>query len=610
MCGIVGYCGYRDCSDVLVDTLSKLEYRGYDSAGIAVFENGEIKVKKSKGKLKDLKAKMEQCGKPVGKAGIGHTRWATHGKPSDINSHPHSGEKVAIVHNGIIENYKQLKEFLISHGETFVSDTDTEVVAKLLGYFYKKNPENPLATIQSTVNELEGSFELGIVFEDFPDVVYATRRQSPLIVGVGKDEYFIASDVTAIISYTKNYYLIDHDEIVEMKQDGVVIYDEYGEEKTKELMTADWDAESAKKGGFPHFMIKEIHEQPNAINMTIKPRIFDGMPNLEECGITRENIKDFKNIYIVACGTAMHAGMVGKYVIEKLARVPVVVDIASEYRYRNPIVGEGDLVIIISQSGETADSLEALKLSKKMGAKTLAIVNVKGSSIAREADMLIYTHAGPEIAVASTKAYIVQLAVMYLFAFQLALAKETINENQCRFLTQELESTPKVIEKILAEKLDMTQFIATKLISADSLLYIGRGLDYALSMEGSLKLKEISYIHSESYAAGELKHGTISLITENTPVIAVATQKNLLEKTVSNIKEVKARGAKVILVTREDFSVDKEAYDYLITLPKMHDILMPIPTAVPLQLIAYYTSVERGNDVDQPRNLAKSVTVE
>ena len=609
MCGIVGYCGYRDCSDVLVDTLSKLEYRGYDSAGIAVFENGTIKVQKSKGKLKDLKTKMEQCGKPAGIAGIGHTRWATHGKPSDINSHPHSGEKVAIVHNGIIENYKQLKEFLIQHDETFVSDTDTEVVAKLLGYYYKKTPD-PLATIQHTVNELEGSFALGIVFEDFPDVIYATRRQSPLIVGVGKDEYFIASDVTAIISYTRDYYLIDHDEIVEITKNGVTIYDDHGEQKEKPLLTADWDAEAAKKGGYPHFMIKEIHEQPDAINMTIKPRIFEGMPNLEECGITLDNIRNFKNIHIVACGTAMHAGMVGKYVIERLARVPVVVDIASEYRYRNPIVGEGDLVIIISQSGETADSLEALKLSKKMGAKTLAIVNVKGSSIAREADMLIYTHAGPEIAVASTKAYIVQLSVMYLFAFELALAKGKINENQCRYLIEQLESTPEVIEKILKENIDMTQFVATKLISTESLLYIGRGLDYALSMEGSLKLKEISYIHSESYAAGELKHGTISLITEDTPVIAVATQKNLLEKTISNIKEVKARGAKVILVTREDFSVDKEAYDYLIALPKMHDILMPIPTAIPLQLIAYYTSVERGNDVDQPRNLAKSVTVE
>lgn len=610
MCGIVGYCGYRDCSEVLVSALTKLEYRGYDSAGIAVFEDEKIRVAKSKGRLADLEEKMKNEGRPTGMAGIGHTRWATHGEPSDVNSHPHSGSKVTIVHNGIIENYKALKEFLIEHGEIFLSDTDTEVVAKLLGYYYKKNPMNPLSTIERTIKDLEGSFALGIVFEDFPDVVYATRRESPLIVGVGKDEFFIASDVPAIINYTKDYYLLEHDEIVMLKKDGVTIYDDHGDIEAKELMTADWDMDAAEKGGYPHFMIKEIHEQPQSINMTIKPRILDGMPNLEECGITIEKIKSFKQIYIVACGTAMHAGMVGKYVIEKLARVPVTVDIASEFRYREPIVGEGDLVIIISQSGETADSLAAMRLAKELGAKTLAIVNAKGSSIAREADMLIYTHAGPEIAVASTKAYIVQVSVMYLFAFELALAKGTIDEKKCKQLTSELEKTPDVISNILKTLVKQTQYVSTKLVATESLLYIGRGLDYALSMEGSLKLKEISYIHSESYAAGELKHGTISLITEDTPVIAVATQKNLLEKTVSNIKEVKARGAKVILVAREDFVVDKEAYDYLVTVPKMDDILMPIPAAVPLQLIAYYTSVNRGNDVDKPRNLAKSVTVE
>lgn len=375
-------------------------------------------------------------------------------------------------------------------------------------------------------------------------------------------------------------------------------------------MTADWDMDAAEKGGYPHFMIKEIHEQPQSINTTIKPRIVNGIPNLEECGITLDKIKSFRQIYIVACGTAMHAGMVGKYVIEKLARVPVTVDMASEFRYREPIIGEGDLVIIISQSGETADSLAAMRLSKELGAKTLAIVNAKGSSIAREADMLIYTHAGPEIAVASTKAYIVQLSVMYLFAFELALAKGTINEAECKRLTEQLQKTPDIITNILENTLEITQYVSTKLVAAESLLYIGRGLDYALSMEGSLKLKEISYIHSESYAAGELKHGTISLITQDMPVIAVATQSDLLEKTVSNIKEVKARGAKVILVAREDFQIDEEAYDYLITVPKIDDILMPIPVAVPLQLVAYYTAVHRGNDVDKPRNLAKSVTVE
>ena len=610
MCGIVGYCGYRGCSDVLVSALTKLEYRGYDSAGIAVFEKDRIKVAKSKGRLDDLKKKMETEGKPQGFAGIGHTRWATHGEPSDVNSHPHSGEKVTIVHNGIIENYKELKEFLVEHGEVFLSDTDTEVVAKLLGYYYKKNPMNPLATIERTIKDLEGSFALGIVFEDFPNVVYATRRESPLIVGVGKDEYFIASDVPAIINYTKDYYLLDHDEIVKLDKNGVTIYDDHGDVEEKELMTADWDMDAAEKGGYPHFMIKEIHEQPQSINTTIKPRIVNGIPNLEECGITLDKIKSFRQIYIVACGTAMHAGMVGKYVIEKLARVPVTVDMASEFRYREPIIGEGDLVIIISQSGETADSLAAMRLSKELGAKTLAIVNAKGSSIAREADMLIYTHAGPEIAVASTKAYIVQLSVMYLFAFELALAKGTINEAECKRLTEQLQKTPDIITNILENTLEITQYVSTKLVAAESLLYIGRGLDYALSMEGSLKLKEISYIHSESYAAGELKHGTISLITQDMPVIAVATQSDLLEKTVSNIKEVKARGAKVILVAREDFQIDEEAYDYLITVPKIDDILMPIPVAVPLQLVAYYTAVHRGNDVDKPRNLAKSVTVE
>lgn len=610
MCGIVGYSGYRDCSDVLVGALSRLEYRGYDSAGIAVFENGKIEVAKCKGRLKDLVAKMETDGKPQGNVGIGHTRWATHGEPSDINSHPHSGEKVTIVHNGIIENYKVLKEFLIEHGEKFLSDTDTEVVAKLLGYYYKKNPMEPIVTIERTIKDLEGSFALGIVFEDFPDVVFATRRESPLIVGVGENESFIASDVPAIINYTKNYYLLDHDEIVKLENGDVTIYDDHGDIEEKELMTADWDMDAAEKGGYPHFMIKEIHEQPTSINTTIKPRIVDGMPNLEECSITLDKIKSFKQIYIVACGTAMHAGLVGKYVIEKLAKVPVTVDMASEFRYRNPLVGKGDLVIIISQSGETADSLAAMRLAKELGAKTLAIVNVKGSSIAREADMLIYTHAGPEIAVASTKAYIVQLSVMYLFAFELALAKGAITQEQCKALTAELQNTPGIISDVLEKTLEITQYVGTKLVATESLLYIGRGLDYALSMEGSLKLKEISYIHSESYAAGELKHGTISLITDGMPVIAVATQSDLLEKTVSNIKEVKARGAKVILVAREDFEIDEEAYDYLIKVPKMQDILMPIPTIVPLQLIAYYTAVHRGNDVDKPRNLAKSVTVE
>ncbi len=606
MCGIVGYVGSGNCTDVLMDSLSKLEYRGYDSAGIAVFENGEIKVAKSKGRLTDLEQKMEQTGRPEGHAGIGHTRWATHGEPSDINSHPHSGKRVTIVHNGIIENYKPLKDFLLAQGRTFQSETDTEVVAQLLDYYYDGNP---LDTIIKVMHELEGSFALGIVFSDHVDKVYAVRCESPLIVGVGENESFVASDVPAFLKYTKNYYLLDHNEIVELSHDGIKIYDTHKKEVHKDLKTADWDMDAAEKGGYEHFMLKEIHEQPTAVKTTISPRITDGLPNLEECGITPEKLKSFRQIYVVACGTAMHAGMVGKYVIEKLAKVPVVVDIASEFRYRDPLVNDKDLVIIISQSGETADSLAAMRLAKSLGATTLAIVNAKGSSIAREADMLIYTHAGPEIAVASTKAYMVQIAVMYLLAFELALAVGQIDETECRRLTALLQKTPEYIESILENKED-TQFIASSLITADSLLYIGRGLDYALSMEGSLKLKEISYIHSESYAAGELKHGTISLISDGMPVIAVATQTKLFDKTVSNIKEVKARGAKVIMVCRDSYTPEKDVADYKFGLPDIDDILMPMIAVVPLQLIAYYTSVLKGNDVDKPRNLAKSVTVE
>lgn len=607
MCGIVGYVGPRDCSDVLVSALTRLEYRGYDSAGIAVFQDGKIEVAKTKGRLADLSEKMEKEGKPLGHAGIGHTRWATHGQPSDVNSHPHSGKRVTIVHNGIIENYIELKEYLTKKGKTFLSDTDTEVVAQLLDLKYDGDP---LDTIHTVIRMLKGSFALGIVFADYPDTVYAVRRESPLIVGVGDGESFIASDVPAILNYTKKYYLMNHDEIVKLTHDGVEFFDSHMLPITKELQEADWDMDAAEKGGYPHFMIKEIHEQPEAIKRTILPRIRDNMPDLSECGITIDSIKDFKNIHIVACGTAMHAGMVGKYVIEGLARVPVNVDIASEFRYRNPLVGEGDLVIIISQSGETADSKAAMSLAKEYGAKTLAIVNAKGSSIAREADMLIYTHAGPEIAVASTKAYMVQIAVMYLFAFQLALAKGRITEDECKSLLTSLMEVPDKVEETLEKVMDDCQYAGSSLVNADSLLYIGRGLDYALSMEGSLKLKEISYIHSESYAAGELKHGTISLITEEMPVIAVATQNTLFEKTLSNVKEVRSRGAYVILVCDEECHIGSDVADQIIRVPKIREELMPMLAIVPLQLIAYYTSLHRGNDIDKPRNLAKSVTVE
>ena len=607
MCGIVGYAGPRDCTDVLISALSKLEYRGYDSAGIAVFENGKIAVEKTKGRLKDLEDKMAREHRPVGHCGIGHTRWATHGEPSDINSHPHGNKRVSIVHNGIIENYIKLKAFLTEKGYEFISDTDTEIVAKLLDYYYNGNP---VETIARVISEIEGSYALGIIFSDFQDKVFAVRKDSPLIIGVGQGENFIASDVTAVLKYTKDYYLLEQDEIVAISPAQVEITDIHGCRIEKELQHATWDEEAAEKGGYEHFMLKEIHEQPTALKTTITPRIMEHMPFLEECGITTEMLNHFHKIYIVACGTAMHAGMVGKYVIEKLARVEVTVDIASEFRYCDPVLSEDDLVILISQSGETADTRAVLRLAKENHATTLAIVNVKGSSIARESDFVVYTHAGPEISVASTKAYMVQLSIMYLFAFQLAYAKGKITEERCRELTKLLEEMPELVEKTLGTQAEC-QYIASKLVNADSLLYIGRGLDYALSMEGSLKLKEISYIHSESYAAGELKHGTISLITQAMNVIAVATQDNLFDKTISNVKEAKARGAKVTLVCKEGIEMTGDVADYIVHVPAAaDDILMPLVTVVPLQLIADYTSVLRGCDVDKLRNLAKFVTVE
>lgn len=606
MCGIVGYVGDRDCADVLVDALSKLEYRGYDSAGIAVVEKGVIKVEKCKGRLANLVDKMAVDGKPQGHCGIGHTRWATHGEPSDINSHPHGNKRVSIVHNGIIENYKQIKDFLIEEGYSFVSETDTETVAKLLDYYYV---DDPVDTIIKVLSEIKGSYALGIMFRDYPDTVFAVRKECPLIVGVGENENFLASDVPAIIKYTRDYYLLEANEIAVVKKDSVQIYDMHKEPVHKEINTADWDVDAAEKGGYEHFMLKEIHEQPAAVRDTVSPRIINGMPDLSQDGVDIQKLKDYRQIFIVACGTAMHAGMVGKYVIEKLARKPVIVDIASEFRYRDPIITKDDLMIVISQSGETADTMAVLRLAKEVGAATLAVVNVVGSSIAREADMVIYTHAGPEISVASTKAYMVQISVMYLLAFELAYANGTIDKERCMELTAQLGQMPDIIRETLELK-DTCSFVASKLVNAESLLYIGRGLDYALSMEGSLKLKEISYIHSESYAAGELKHGTISLITEGMPVIAVATQKKLIEKTVSNIREVKARGAMVILICDNSIEVGEGVADYIIRLPQTDEQLMPMAAAAPLQLIAYYTSVLKGNDVDKPRNLAKSVTVE
>lgn len=606
MCGIVGFTGNRQAAPILLDGLAKLEYRGYDSAGIAVVEKGVIKVEKCKGRLANLVDKMAVDGKPQGHCGIGHTRWATHGEPSDINSHPHGNKRVSIVHNGIIENYKQIKDFLIEEGYSFVSETDTETVAKLLDYYYV---DDPVDTIIKVLSEIKGSYALGIMFRDYPDTVFAVRKECPLIVGVGENENFLASDVPAIIKYTRDYYLLEANEIAVVKKDSVQIYDMHKEPVHKEINTADWDVDAAEKGGYEHFMLKEIHEQPAAVRDTVSPRIINGMPDLSQDGVDMQKLKDYRQIFIVACGTAMHAGMVGKYVIEKLARKPVIVDIASEFRYRDPIITKDDLMIVISQSGETADTMAVLRLAKEVGAATLAVVNVVGSSIAREADMVIYTHAGPEISVASTKAYMVQISVMYLLAFELAYANGTIDKERCMELTAQLGQMPDIIRETLELK-DTCSFVASKLVNAESLLYIGRGLDYALSMEGSLKLKEISYIHSESYAAGELKHGTISLITEGMPVIAVATQKKLIEKTVSNIREVKARGAMVILICDNSIEVGEGVADYIIRLPQTDEQLMPMAAAAPLQLIAYYTSVLKGNDVDKPRNLAKSVTVE
>ena len=606
MCGIVGYIGDRDCTNVLVDCLEKLEYRGYDSAGIAVLDQGVIKVSKCKGRLSNLRDKMEREGKPKGYVGIGHTRWATHGEPSDINSHPHGNKRITIVHNGIIENYRQIKEFLISEGYSFVSETDTETVAKLIDYYYSGDP---LDAIIKVLSEIKGSYALGIMFRDFPDRIYAVRKDSPLIVGKGENENFIASDVPAIMKYTRNYYLLEQDEIAEIKKDQVSFYNLHREQIHKEVNTADWDVDAAEKGGYEHFMLKEIHEQPTSFKTTVTPRITDGLPDFSAEGFDIQRLSAYSKIYIVACGTAMHAGLVGKYVIERLARKPVSVEIASEFRYMDPLIDDTCLMIAISQSGETADTRAAMELAKSRGADTMAIVNVKGSSIARDADMVVYTHAGPEISVASTKAYMVQVSVMYLLAFMLAYANGKITEQEYRAYTEKLVSMPDVIEDTLGLE-SQCQFVASKLLNADSLLYIGRGLDYALSMEGSLKLKEISYIHSESYAAGELKHGTISLITEGMPVIAVATQSSIIDKTISNIKEVKSRGAMVILVCSQDVVVEDGVCDHIIRLPEADELLMPMAAVVPLQLIAYYTAVLKGNDVDKPRNLAKSVTVE
>lgn len=608
MCGIVGYIGKRECSDVLMDGLEKLEYRGYDSAGIAVFEDSIIKTVKTRGKLKAMLDKLETEGKPHGFCGIGHTRWATHGEPSDINSHPHSNGRVTIVHNGIIENYAELKEFLIEKGYKFLSQTDSEVVACLLDYYYSER--NPLKAIMETVKELRGSYALGILFKDFPERVYAVRNGSPLIVGCGENESFIASDIPAFLKYTKNYIVLDDDEIVLMDNSGVKIYDVHGIEIKKEIRTAEWDIEQAQKCGYEHYMLKEIHEQPAVVKKMLDELTKDGVPDFTNIGLTDEMLRGFSRVFVVACGTAMHAGIVARYAIEKLARVPVTVEVASEFRYMDPIVGKDDLVIVVSQSGETADTKAGLELAKSKGATTLAVVNVRYSAIAREADMCIHTTAGPEIAVASTKAYSVQIAALYMLALRFAYARGTIGESELRKFTDQLHRTPEAIENMLNRK-DECQFIASQLVNVDTMFFIGRSFDYALSLEASLKLKEITYIHSEAYAAGELKHGTISLIEDNIPVITVVTQQNIFAKTVSNMEEVKARGAKIIAVCRRGAEFADGTVDIMLPVDAdMDDMFVPLPTMCALQLIAYYTSVLRGIDPDKPRNLAKSVTTE
>ena len=608
MCGIVGYIGKRDCADVLVGGLEKLEYRGYDSAGIAVFQNDIIKTVKARGKLDCMKKKLIDEGKPQGFCGIGHTRWATHGEPSDINSHPHSNGRITIVQNGIIENYAELKAFLAEKGYSFISQTDTEIVACLIDYYYSER--NPLRAITEVVKELHGSYAFGILFKDFPDRVYAVKKGCPLIVGEGNAEYFIASDISAFLEYTNKYVIIEDGEIVCMEPAGTHFFDVHGNKIQKTVQTAEWDVEQAQKQGFPHFMLKEIHEQPAVVKKTLDAMIKNGVPEFSEVGLSDDFIRGINRIYVVACGTAMHAGIVARYAIERLARIPVAVETASEFRYMNPIVGKNDLVILVSQSGETADTKAALELAKEKGAKTLAVVNVKYSAIARAADMCINTLAGPEIAVASTKAYTVQIAVLYLIAFRMAFAVGEIDEEKLRELTREIQKAPAAIENIL-KKEDECRFIASRLVSVEKLFFIGRGLDYALSLEASLKLKEITYIHSEAYAAGELKHGTISLIEDGVPVITLLTQENVLPKTVSNMAEVKARGACVIAVTRENTKFAENTVDLRFntddTLP---DLLDPLATVCALQLIAYYTSVLRGIDPDKPRNLAKSVTTE
>ena len=612
MCGIVGFTGVQQAAPILLDGLSKLEYRGYDSAGIAV-RNGEneTEVVKAKGRLKALAEKTDNGTAVIGSCGIGHTRWATHGEPSESNAHPHKSDdgNVVAVHNGIIENYLELKEKLTRKGYVFYSETDTEVAVKLIDYYYKKYEGTPIDAINHAMVRIRGSYALAVMFKDYPEEIYVSRKDSPMILGIEDGESYIASDVPAILKYTRNVYYIGNMELACVRKGEITFYNLDGEEIEKELKTIKWDAEAAEKAGFEHFMMKEIHEQPKVVGDTLNSVLKDGQFDLSSVGLSEEEIKDISQIYIVACGSAYHVGIAAQYVIEDLAKIPVRVELGSEFRYRNPLLDPKGLVIVISQSGETADSLAALRESKEKGVRTMAIVNVVGSSIAREADSVFYTLAGPEIAVATTKAYSTQLMATYILALQFAKVRGEISDETYKNMIAELQTIPDKIAKILDDK-ERIQWFASKQANAHDVFFVGRGIDYAICMEGSLKMKEISYIHSEAYAAGELKHGTISLIEDDILVVGVLTQPDLYEKTISNMVECRSRGAYLMgLTTFGQYNIE-DSTDFAVYIPKIDPHFATSLAVIPLQLLGYYISVAKGLDVDKPRNLAKSVTVE
>lgn len=612
MCGIVGYNGNQQAAPILLKGLEKLEYRGYDSAGLSV-RNGtsDTEIVKAKGRLKALAEKTDDGKAMKGTIGIGHTRWATHGEPSEKNAHPHCSDdhNVIGVHNGIIENYQELKEKLLRHGYTFYSQTDTEVAVKLIDYYEKKYNQGPLYSLTHAMQRIRGSYALAVMFKNYPDTIYAARKDSPMVIGIAEGASYLASDVTPILNYTKTVYYIGNEQVAELNKGSVKFFNLDQEEVEIEPKEVTWDAEAAEKNGYEHFMIKEIHEQPKAVKDTLKSVIKDGKIDLSEVGIDKETAEKLNNIIIVACGSAYHVGVVGQYVIESASRIPVRVELASEFRYRDPIMNENDLVIVISQSGETADSLAALRLAKKMNIKTLGIVNVVGSSIAREADFVFYTLAGPEIAVATTKAYSAQLIAIYALAIQLGKYREIIDENRYTSLIEEMETLPEKMERVLSDK-ERIQWFASKYANAQDMYFIGRGIDYAVSLEGSLKMKEISYVHSEAYAAGEIKHGPISLIEDGTLVIGICTDKKLFEKTRSNMVEVKSRGAYLMgLTSYGNYSIEDTA-DFTVYIPQTDPYFTTSLVIIPLQLLGYYLSVAKGLNVDKPRNLAKSVTVE